>query len=229
MSAARTKRNDHIEKLISRADAAHADGDWYEAELHASKAMELSYKGVDFLRMSVAVEALRRCRCARRDEAVSSGAMYSFDSPIGEDDYELAVGCWLVEPPRVAADARDLREMASQAKIAMVAISREPTTLTGFWPVAALGPMVIRAKIRPPSEITPEWFISAIEALGASAIDDVDPDSGAIDRVEELFLRLGTIPDSMVLHDALLSACREAAADDARAGANHGGADQAAA
>ena len=217
MSAARTKRNDHIEKLIERARAAHADDDWYEAELHACEAMELSYKGVDFLRMSVAVEALRACRLARRDEAVSSGAMYAFDSPIGDEDYELAEGCWLIEPPRVAADARDLREMATQAKIAMIAVSREPPTTTGLWPLAAMGPIVVRARIRPPSEITPNWFVSAIEALGDSAIEDVDPDSGAIDRVEELYLRLQTIPDSMGLHDALLDTCREAAAADARA------------
>jgi len=228
VSAARTKRNDKIEKLIDQARAAHGDGDWYDAERHACEAMELSYKGVDFLRMSVAVEALQACRLARRDEAVSSETMYAFDSPIGEDDYDLADGCWLVEPPRVGADARNLREMASQMKIALVAVSREPMTSTGLWPLAAVGPMVIRARIRPPAEITPAWFVSAIEALGASAIDDVDPDSGAIDRVEELYLRLQTIPDSMGLHEALLGACREAAAADARA-ATGGGAGQSAA
>lgn len=219
MSATRSKRNDRIETLIERAEAAHTSGDWYEAELHACEAMELSYKGVDFLRMSVAVTTLRRCREARRDRAVSCRAMYAFDSPIGDDDFELADGCWLVEPPRVGADARDLREMASQAKVAMLTVSREPVTTLGLWPLAAVGPLVIRAKVRPPSEITPEWFVSAIEALGASAIDDVDPGSGAIDRVEELYLRLQTIPDSMRLHEALLDACREAAAADARAAA----------
>lgn len=217
MSAQRTKRNDRIENLIDLAKTACTDNDWYDAERHACEAMELSYKGVDFLRMSLAVEALRDCRNGRREEAIATGAMYAFDSPIGDDDHELATGCWLIEPPRVAADARDLREHASNEKIAMVTIAREPTTLTGLWPLAALGPMVIRAKIRPPSEITPTWFVSALEALGESAIDDVDPDAGAIDRVEELYLRLQTIPDSLSLHEALLDACRQAAATDAKA------------
>lgn len=218
MTAARTKRNDKIETLMERALAAFNDGDWYDAERHACEAMELAYKGVDFLRMSVAVGSLRESRHARREEAIACGAMYAFDSEIGDDNYELAEGCWLVEPPRVGADARDLREMATQAKLAMFTVSREPTTQTGLWPIVAVGPMVIRAKVRAPQEITPGWFITAIEALGASAIDDVDPEACAIDRVEELYLRLQTIPDSMSLHDALLDACREAAASDASAG-----------
>jgi len=217
LSAARNKRNDRVRTLIEQSNAANTDGDWYDAESHACEAMELAYKGVDFLRMSVAVEALCACRMARRDAAVSCGAMFAFDSDIGDDNYELAEGCWLIEPPRVGADGRDLREMASQAKIAMLTVCREPMTTTGLWPLAAVGPMVIRARIRPPQEITPNWFVSAVEALGASAIDDVDPDSGAIDRVEELLLRLQTIPDALCLHEALLGACREAAAADARA------------
>ncbi len=229
MSESRTKRNEKIVTLIERANAAVGDGDWYDAERFACEAMELAYKGIDFLRMSVAIEALRDARAGRREAAVGSGAMYAFDSPIGEDDFELAEGCWLIEPPRVGADGRDLREMASQKKIAMFPVSREPMTTTGLWPLVAVGPLVIRAKVSPPQEITPSWFVSAVEALGASAIDDVDPESGAIDRVEELFLRLQTIPDAMCLHDALLDACREAAAADARAAKGSAKADQTAA
>ena len=59
--------------------------------------------------------------------------------------------------------------------------------------------------------------VDAIESLGASAIDDVDPESGAIDRVEELFLRLQTVPDSVRLHDALLEEAGQRA-NDRRAG-----------
>lgn len=229
MSETRSKRNEKIVTLIDRANAAIGDGDWYDAERFAGEAMELAYKGIDFLRMSVAIEALREARTGRREAAVGCGAMYAFDSPIGEDDFELAEGCWLIEPPRVGADGRDLREMASQKKIAMFPVCREPVTATGLWPIVAVGPVVIRAKIRPPQEVTPSWFVTAIEALGASAIDDVDPESGAIDRVEELFLRLQTIPDAMCLHDALLDACREAAAADARAVKGGAKPDQAAA
>ncbi|MCB9846900.1 MAG: hypothetical protein H6814_00660 [Phycisphaeraceae bacterium] len=228
MSAASEKRNDRIESLLERARGACDGGDWFQSETLACEAMELSYKGGDFLRMSLAVEALRGCRMSRREHAVSCGAMYAFDSDIGDEDYELAEGCWLVEPPRVGADGRDLRELATQSKIAMLAISREPMTTTGLWPLVAVGPMVIRARIRPPREITPEWFIDAVEALGASAIDDVDPDASAIERVEELFLRLQTIPDSLGLHETLLGACREAAGEHARAGRS-GGAGQSAA
>jgi len=229
LSESRSKRNEKIVTLIDRAAEANAGGDWFSAERFAAEAMELAYKGIDFLRMSVAIEALRDARSARRECAVGSGAMYAFDSPIGEDDFEVAEGCWLIEPPRVGADARDLREMGSQSKVALFPVAREPVTTTGLWPIVAVGPMVIRAKIQPPQEITPGWFAGAIEALGASAIEDVDPESGAIDRVEELFLRLQTIPDAMCLHDALLDACREAAADHARASKDSAKADQTAA
>jgi len=229
MGSKQEQRIEKIETLVERAMSAHGGGDWYEAERFACEAMELAYKCVDFTRMGAAVEALLECRLSRREEALASEAMYAFDHAIGEDDYELAEGCWLIEPPRVGADGRDLREMASREKIAMVAVCREPETMLGQWPLVAVGPVVVRTKVRPPSEITPSWFVEAIEALAQSAIGDVDPESSAIDRVEELLLRVQAIPDSEALHVALLDACREAAAAEARANGRRGTGDRSAA
>jgi hypothetical protein len=114
---------------------------------------------------------------------------------------------------------------------------REPTTKTGMWPLVALGPVTIRAYVKPPEPAktrkkqrkldeddpepsaawandpfpTVEWFLSAAEQLGDAAIAGLDLGRGAISRVEELVMRLQAFPEHEKLHQALMTTCEEAA------------------
>lgn len=62
----------------------------------------------------------------------------------------LRAGCYLVSPPRVGVDGRTLRELADKHEVPIVVTVREPTTQAGLWPVVAVGPVTLRAKVPPP-------------------------------------------------------------------------------
>jgi len=58
-----------------------------------------------------------------------------------------------------------------------------------------------------------EWFLAAAEVLGDAAIASVDPARPAYARVEDLLMRLGTVPDHEKLHQRLAEACMQALRD----------------
>lgn len=58
---------------------------------------------------------------------------------------------------------------------------------------------------------TSAWFEHAMEALGDAAIAQVDDSRSVWTKVDELMLRLTTVPDHELLHQVLASACRDAA------------------
>jgi hypothetical protein len=57
---------------------------------------------------------------------------------------------YLLSPPRVGVDGRVLREAATQKQVPVVIVVREPATKAGLWPVVAVGPVTVRARVAPP-------------------------------------------------------------------------------
>lgn len=211
---ARAKRNDRIDRLMEQTTAARRAGDVFDAERFAAEALTLSFRALDFDRMTSALAELQGARESLRALALAVGAVHTLDSP-GEPP-PCEPGCWLVAPPRVGAEARALRDAGLDSRQAVLVVCREPLTQTGLWPLVCVGPCVVRTRIKPPRSLCVEWFVEAVEAVGAAAIDEVDPGDTPMDRLERLFERLQSAPDSLALHDAVAEACRDAANQDAK-------------
>jgi hypothetical protein len=77
--------------------------------------------------------------------------------------------------------------------------------------VAVRAPTEYTIRLDPVGLPPVEWFESALEALGDAAIREIDPARPCWLRVDELLLRLQTVPDHEKLHQRLAEACLEAA------------------
>lgn len=123
-------------------------------------------------------------------------------------------GCWLVQPPNVAADARRLRLAALEREVPAVVLCREPLTRSGTCPVVAVGALVIRVYVGLPADCAKpdlRWFAAAMESLGDAAMADALREVDPIRRVDALLVRLDAVPEHEKLHQALAAACDVAA------------------
>lgn len=205
-ASTRTQRTEKIDRLL--AEAAGAD-DLFASERLADEALGLAHRLSDYERMISALESLLSSRRRKRAAAIESGAFCRLSDSDG--DAELTAGCWLIEPPLVGADGRALRDRADDEGVPIALVVREPQTMMRMWPVVMVGPITVRTQIDPPDgEPDAPWLLVAAEALGDAAIEMVDPDLEAEQRVNELFELLATVRDHDGLHEALMQACRDA-------------------
>lgn len=201
-----------IDDLMERASEALARTRYFEAERMALKALTMAHGAHDHERMSRILLPLQEARRQRWQMALDTGDIHIVKEPFG-DEIKLKPGCYLVQPPLVGADARRLRLKALEQDVPAAVICREPTTQTRLIPVVAIGRVTIRTQVRPANaEETPtlEWLNSAMEALGDTAIEELDPALSLERRIEALMERLDAIPDHEKLHQALAETAREA-------------------
>lgn len=192
----------------------------FESESRALDALRSARVGGDVARIASAVESLRAARATKRRCALDADVIHEVGTP---DQLARALeapeaGLWLVSPPLVGADGRNLRDCADLSRVAALVVVREPTTRTGLWPVVMIGPATVRAKIQPARKLSADWFLSALEALGEEAVADVNAELGPGVRLDRLLDRLQTLPESDGLHESVLRACREAEAAGERPG-----------
>lgn len=226
---------------MEEASGALSRTEYFEAERLCTEALTMAHERRDYDRMARILLPLQEARRQKRDMAVESGRVFVVDDSTPNGD-SLQAGCYLVRPPRVGVDGRQIREAADRARKPVVVAVREPMTRDGMWPVVAIGPVTFRAKVLPPgrkrrstvrpgvkrSKRTrdalrkldetvppPEWFLAANEALGDAAIAEVNPSLPAEAKVEAYYERLLTHPDHEKLHQRLEEACREAASERA--------------
>lgn len=192
----------------------------FETEHRALESLRAARSAGDVKRIVQGVEALRAARAVKRRFALEAKSIHTV-----EDHADLAAaiespcaGLWLVSPPLVGADGRNLRDSADHARVAALVVVREPVTRTGLWPVVMIGPVTVRAKVQPPRKVNAEWFAAALEALGDEAIADVSAELGPGVRLDRLLDRLQTVPESDRLHEAALEACAAALAAGERPG-----------
>lgn len=248
---------------MDQASQALVRRDYFAAERLAHSALRKAHAARDYERMARIVLPLQEARRQKRDiafDAAQRGSIYLIDAdvPTGK---KLVEGCYLVAPPRVGADGRMMRESADRREVPAIITVREPTTRDGRWPLVALGPVTVRAKVDPPrppkasaakasvgkakskagapargvqasskkkgspvsasepppaeslsvDKPSPEWFLSANEALGDAAIASVADNLTPHARVDVLMELLETTPDHEKLHQRLAEAAREAA------------------
>lgn len=244
---------------MREASKALVQRQYFHAEHLAEQALRKAHHAHDYERLARILLPLLEARRQKRDlafDAAKAGAVFlvASDLPAGK---KILPGCYLIAPPRVGIDGRLLREEADKREIPVIIAVREPATRDGLWPVVALGPVTIRAKVAPPAPAaapvpkkskakagsiagakpasksvskpasaapapqhpvakpaalpTPEWFITANEALGDAAIASAAGASTPHALVDALYERLCALPDHEKLHQELLAAARIAA------------------
>lgn len=213
-----------VDTLMTLAGRALAETHYFECIHAALEALELCHAQRDYERMARILLPLQEARRQVRLQAIDAGRLTIMGEMPGEGE-TIEAGCYLIEPPLVGADAREIRDRAAREEIPVMVLAREPAVKAvkldrrpGDWPVVMIGPVTVRTYVRPPEngEVSLEWFIEAGEALGDRAIADVDSGVDAFARVDELFERLHTVTDHEKLHQALEAACREAVIEAAK-------------
>ncbi len=201
-----------IDETMERASEALAATDYFQAESLCLRALDMAHRAGDFERMARICLPLQEARRQKRLLAIDARPVFVISRP--EDvPRRLEAGRYLVQPPMIGADARALRETADRQRVPALVLCREPATRAGQWPIVAVGPQTIRAKVPPPANATaPDaaWFEMAAEALGDAAIDRLKPDDPPHWRIEDLLEFLDAHPDHEKLHQRLDEACRAA-------------------
>ena len=206
-------RHEKVDEIMERAEAALRRSQWFEAERLAHRAVELARAQEDFALLARVALPLQEARRQRVQEAVGTKKLFVLDADITEE-MPIKVGCYLVQPPAVGADARRLRLAALRREIPVAVICREPRSRLGQCPVVAIGQMTVRARIDPPKDWDKpdlKWFLGAMEELGDAAIQMLDTGMELDRQVDFLMAALDAVPDHEKLHQALAAVCKEAA------------------
>lgn len=218
MTAARAKSAAKIDQLMEQASEALVATRYFECERLSKEAMALAVQVHDYERLSRIVMPLQESRRQKRQQATDAKKLTRIDDAqaleaLLSGTKPIKPGCYLIEPPLVGADGRELRERADAEEVPIMVLTREPLTRTGLWPVVAVGPATTRTKLPPPSpkKLDVAWVIHASEALGDVGLAGLDPTDLAADRADHLLELLATIVDHEKLHQALAEACAAAA------------------
>lgn len=200
---------------MERASRALIATDYFQAEELALRALLAARRILDFDRVARICLPLQEARRQRLQQAFDAAATVRVVNSLPADEgAAIEPGCVLVVPMLVAADARRLRERAFSQQIPLAVLCAEPMTQTRLVPIAALGQVVVRTKMRPPAQLakpSKSWFQEAMEALGDAAIDEIDPILQGERLVDAILDRLDAVPDHEKLHQRLADACRAAA------------------
>ena len=219
-----------IDEIVEQASQLLGQTKAIDAEFLSLRALDLAVRASDWDRAARIVMPLQESRRLRRQNATDTGTVRLVDTQ-AQTRIKPETGCYLFQPPLIAADARAYRESWLRRGVQLFVLTREPMTRDGLWPVSAVGALSIRTKLAPPAgvkakegcvthdEITQaipvSWFQQAAEALGDAAIASVDASEPAAHRVLDLIERLDAFPEHEKLHQALERACQEALVEPA--------------
>ncbi len=207
------KLSSKVDELMSKAVQSLKGGALFEAERLAEKAFSMARQEQDFLSMARLCTKLMEIRQQRRDVALSVGRITIVDVPFDEN-VKVEQGCYLVQPPLVGSDARRLRLAAMMREIPVVVLCREPLTQTRLVPIVAISPgSTLRTKIpamRDAANPDLDWFADAMEELGDTSLELLDPTLPVLKRIEILIDDLDALPEHGGIHEALKAACEEA-------------------
>lgn len=214
MSAmAPSTRHTRIGDVAPKADRALSSADTFDAERLLNKTLASARAAHDYERMASVIPALLEARTQRLKAALALKRITIIDGPVGED-VKVSAGCYLIQPPQVGADGRRLRLAAFEQNVPVAIVCHEPLARVKLLPVVALSPNItVRTKVMPPKNLNkPDmtWFMGAMEALGAFAIETLDPSMSAERRMDGLLDRLDALPEHEGLHHALQQACMDA-------------------
>lgn len=142
-----------IDSIMEDASAALVQRKYFAVERLCTEALRASIAGEDFERAARICMPLLEARRLKRQLAIDSGRIEVLSEPVVEG-MTIHPGCYIVCPPRVGAEARNIRQLADAAEIPVVVIAREPATRAGLCPVVAVGPVTVRAFVAEPAPAT---------------------------------------------------------------------------
>ncbi len=207
-----TKKPKTTDEIMEEASRALVETRYFECERLCLKALARAMEEHLFEDAARILLPLLESRRQKRLAAIDTGRLTVMEESPGEEP-KIEAGCYLFQPPLVAADARAFREHADAQEVPVLVVCREPKTRLGQWPVVMIGPVTVRTRIPPPPKEKPtiEWMVEASEALGDEAIAAVDRGRELTTQIVGLYDRLATCPEHEKLHQALEDACKEAA------------------
>lgn len=204
-----------IESLMDRATASLSGGRFIESERISDEALHRAWKSGQYGLMSRILLPLQESRRQRRLEAAETGKVFVIEEGQvipGSDEGALASGCYVVMPPNVAADARQIRMNGLMQECSVVAFACEPRTQAGLLPVAVVGPCALRARLKPVKAFTVSWCLKVVEALSSEALMYMDRTRPIEKQVDVLMDYLDALPESEEFHLELAEAARKAVA-----------------
>lgn len=143
-----------IDQLMDHASRDLVAMKYFDAETACLQALERAYVIRDYERMARILLPLEECRRQKRDLAFDTGAVHIVAGQLPAPG-KITPGMYLVCPPRVGIDGRELRERADRRKVPAIVVVREPTSRDGLWPVVSIGPVTVRTKVPPPTPPAP--------------------------------------------------------------------------
>ncbi len=204
-------KNNTLQANLKKAKSALKKKNAFEAERIALSVLESARSSCDFNSMCEVLPILRDARSLRVEAALTATEeVRLLERPIQEGE-TVEPGCYLVEPPRVGADARNLRLAALEQEVPVAIVCREPITQMQLRPIVAIGRITVRARVLPAdNDAQPDlnWFMSAMNEIGETAIDPLDTGAAILKQIDGLMDRLDSIPDHPRLHDALEEICQ---------------------
>ena len=209
-----------VDDLMQKASKALLDTSYFEAERLCCEAVMVARRANDFERMSRIVLPLQEARRQNRHLAMDSGYCVSI-SELPKTAEALHAGCYLLRPPLIGAQARELRALLDGACIPAVVLTREPRTSQGKWPIVAVAiDRSFRTQVAVPrtgdaevaENAAPEagWFMQAIELLGDVAIAKLKESDPAVFRVDDLWEAMVALPEHEKLHQRFALECVKA-------------------
>ncbi|MCC5823565.1 MAG: hypothetical protein LAT64_10495 [Phycisphaerales bacterium] len=224
-----------IDAMMERASQALASTEYFRAAELCLGALDLARRADDFGRMARICLPLQEARRWVRQEALDTGtvAVIARAEDLGD---RPGPGCYLVQPPLIGVDARQIRQRAWAERIPVFVLCREPMTRDGQWPIVGVGERVARVRIDPPpgvvrwaegdpgprpmagdrvtEAIHPDWFAAAGEALGDRAIVEAQASAEPGDPpgwlVDDFLDYLEACPEHEKFLQALAQAGRDA-------------------
>ncbi len=210
-----SKKDERLQELMEKAEAALRRGQWFETERLAQRGMEMARRSEDFgamARICLPLQEARRQRVQAALDLKKISVLYEGNM----EEIKVEPGCYVIMPMQlVGADARRLRLATLRDEKPATVICCEPPNLRGLWPIVAIGVVTVRAYVAPPeNEKKPsmKWYVNAMEALGDAGLTGSHVDSGMdLDRqIDAVLGLLDSVPDHEGLHQVLAEMCREA-------------------
>lgn len=210
-----TPQTNPIDEQMEAATLALTRGEYLHAAHRCREALLVARSENDFERMHRICMPLLEAQRYLRQDALDSGVIHQISR--STDIPEMpGPECYLFAPNFVGADALRFRNAAHDAGIAPFVLTREPTTSKNQWPIVGVAQRVVRVRIDPPENDTPntKWFSHAAEQLGDQGIIDAlgaaSPNDPPAWVVDDFLDRLDACPEHEKFIMTLADACDRA-------------------
>ncbi|MFA9478024.1 hypothetical protein ACERK3_06905 [Phycisphaerales bacterium AB-hyl4] len=225
---------DSLDQLMQRASEALVKMDYLGCETLCLQALGIARQQTAwsyYARILLPLQEARRQRRMIAAEGTIRLGSAGLETPAVDWLERLQPGCMVVTHPHTADDARALDDAVHQQQCHVEVLYANPASTRGTWTVRSFRGPDVHALLPAPPEAwqhrwldehthlphaaedstiaTPaDWFLSAAEALGDAALDQVEMGLPSLDRLMQLERALQVARDHEILHQRLGDAAR---------------------